>query len=174
MITYAKSKFILLEHEFAKISRSFFTHRMKLNTILNSPSGIPFDESQCQIIWRYVKFVYEYIGSEFDNSVLFDRMKQTKTSARWVKDSDDSDSSEGNNLLGQVVKNIHAFDGFMQLLVDTAVSCWNSMLESMEGQPLVTYRFRAKLKSIVDSRDHDRNNVDPDVIDLTHGDEHIS
>ena len=62
----------------------------------------------------------------------------------------------------------------MQLLVDTAVSCWDSMLESMEGHPEVTYRFRTKLKSIVDSRDRDRNNIDPDVIDLTHGDGNVS
>jgi hypothetical protein len=121
---------------------------------------------------NYVNFVYKCTGSEFNNTVLFDRFKQTKISSRWVQDTDVSESSEASKLIAQVAINRQDFDAFKIVLVDFAVVCWKSVLESLIGNH-ATYRFQSKLESIIASRKRDENNVDSSVIDLTQGDESV-
>ena len=171
MVTYAKSRFTLFDNELSTIFSSFCSHRTKLEKILNSPTGIEFDRSQCQTIRGYVDFIYQYIGSDFDTTDLYDRMKQMKVSARWIKDYD---SLEATGLLSKVCDKRNIFFGFTELLMDLAVRCWESMSFSMVGNPRLTYRFHSKLESIVRSRERDRTNVDDYVIDLTVSDENGS
>jgi hypothetical protein len=102
MITFVTNELNLLDNELSKISRSFFTHRSELEPILNSEIGGPFTDSQQTIIKRFTKFVYKFIGSDFTESAIFDMLKQTRISARWIKESD---STDGTLLLAQVKKN---------------------------------------------------------------------
>ena len=97
-------------------------------------------------------------------------MNLTRISARWIKDSN---STDGTILLAHGKKNRTLFRGFVHLLIDTAVRCWDCMLESLKGNPDLTYRGREKLKSLVDSRNHDMNNSDGAVVDLTNGDANV-